>query len=160
MERGDDSPIQIVKATLLEEADASLLLDEYYREVGVVQIDTPDAIRNFLRDPDFGFWIAYVEGTPAGCVALRPIPRIRGAGECKRLYVRAPFRRRGLAEALLDAMEAHARKCGRSSIYLDSKDDLQNAIALYLRRGYEPCIRYNENPQATVFLRKSLRDPA
>jgi hypothetical protein len=27
---------------------------------------------------------------------------------------------------------------------------------LYQRRGYEQCSRYNDNPQATVFMRKRL----
>ena len=41
-------------------------------------------------------------------------------------------------------------------IYLDTYDDLKAAIALYIRRGYETCERYNDNPQATVFLRKQI----
>jgi DNA-binding MarR family transcriptional regulator/ribosomal protein S18 acetylase RimI-like enzyme len=147
----------VIRATVAQTADARELLKEYYREVDVAQRDTSSAIQSFLRDPDSGLWIAYVGDAPAGCVVLRPLTCFPSSAECKRLYVRASFRRRGLAEQLLEAMENHARQSELSWIYLDSKDDLKAAIALYRRRGYKPCKRYNENPQATVFLRKSIK---
>jgi ribosomal protein S18 acetylase RimI-like enzyme len=65
-------------------------------------------------------------------------------------------RGRGIADKLLDAQEVHARKEGLEWIYLDSYDDLKTAIALYETRGYERCQRYNDNPQATVFMRKKI----
>jgi DNA-binding MarR family transcriptional regulator/GNAT superfamily N-acetyltransferase len=153
-------PAKVVRATLSHAADARTLLNEYYYEVNVTQRDTQNAVHNFLTSPDSGLWIAYLKETPAGCVVLRPLKHLRSAAECKRLYVRAQFRRRGIAEALLDAMEDYARSSSLQWIYLDSKDDLQVAIALYRRRGYKPCKRYNDNPQATIFLRKFLKRPA
>jgi GNAT superfamily N-acetyltransferase len=57
---------------------------------------------------------------------------------------------------LLDAMEGFARAEGIAWIYLDTYDDLKTAIALYERRGYARCERYNDNPQATLFMRKWL----
>jgi hypothetical protein len=54
-------------------------------------------------------------------------------------------------------MEAHALVAGAEWVYLDSKDDLEAALRVYVRRGYQACARYNENPQATIFLRKELR---
>jgi hypothetical protein len=33
---------------------------------------------------------------------------------------------------------------------------LKIAVALYKKRGYVPCDRYNDNPQATLFLRKKV----
>ena len=41
-------------------------------------------------------------------------------------------------------------------MYLDSKPEFAAALALYRRRGYVECPRYNDNAQATVFLSKSL----
>jgi DNA-binding MarR family transcriptional regulator/ribosomal protein S18 acetylase RimI-like enzyme len=158
--RDQESPAKVIRATLSHAADARTLLNEYYDAVNVTQRDTPNTVQNFLTDPDSGLWIAYLGDTPAGCVVLRPLKRFRSAAECKRLYVRAQFRRRGIAEALLDAMENFARRSSLRWIYLDSKDDLQLAIALYRRRGYKPCKRYNDNPQATIFLRKSFKRPS
>jgi hypothetical protein len=41
-------------------------------------------------------------------------------------------------------------------IYLDTGADFAAAQSLYQARGYEPCERYNDNPQATCFFRKRL----
>jgi ribosomal protein S18 acetylase RimI-like enzyme len=147
---------RLLRASAAHAEDARLLLNEYYAEVGVVQRDAPAAVQRFLSDIDSALWIAYVGDTAAGCVVLRPLAIVPAAGECKRLYVRSRFRRSGIADRLLDALEAQGRSSGLSWIYLDSKDDLEAALALYRRRGYEPCERYNDNLQATVFLRKSL----
>jgi DNA-binding MarR family transcriptional regulator/GNAT superfamily N-acetyltransferase len=136
--------------------DASRLLEEYYEAVSVIQRDTPEAIQQVIGDDSSGIWVAYLRGRATGCVMLRRLSSIPFAGECKRLYVRPEARGKGLAEALLDAQEAFARIKGLQWIYLDSYDDLKAAVALYRKRGYLPCERYNDNPQATVFLRKNI----
>jgi DNA-binding MarR family transcriptional regulator/GNAT superfamily N-acetyltransferase len=147
-----------VRIVRLSEAsgDASRLLEEYYEAVRVIQRDTPEAIQQVIGDDSSGIWVAYLRGKAAGCVMLRRLSSIPFAGECKRLYVRPEARGKGLAEALLDAQEAFARSKGLQWIYLDSYDDLRAAVALYRKRGYLPCERYNDNPQATVFLRKNI----
>jgi DNA-binding MarR family transcriptional regulator/GNAT superfamily N-acetyltransferase len=137
-------------------ADAFRLLEEYYEAAAVVQRDTREAIRRFASDASSGLWIAYLGDTAVGCVVLKRLPSIPLAGECKRLYVKPEARGKGLAGLLLDAQEAFARSAGLQWIYLDSYDDLKAAIALYKKRGYLACDRYNDNPQATVFLRKKI----
>jgi GNAT superfamily N-acetyltransferase len=74
----------------------------------------------------------------------------------KRLYVKPEFRKRGLARALLNSLESWAAASGYDELYLDSKADLVAAIAFYEEAGYQRCGRYNDNPQATVFMRKGL----
>jgi GNAT superfamily N-acetyltransferase len=149
--------IKIIRATPSQSVEAELLLNEYYEAVEVVKRDTPRAIADYLSDESAGLWIAYVDELPAGCVVLRPLPTVEAATECKRLYVRPQFRGHGIADALLDAMEEYALEKAAEWVYLDSKDDLKDALRIYVRRGYQPCERYNDNPQATVFLRKRLR---
>jgi len=51
-------------------------------------------------------------------------------------------RGRGLAVRLLAALEEFATASGISRLYLDSKDDLENAIAFYARHGFVRCARY------------------
>jgi len=150
--------VKIIQATSSHRVEAELLLNEYYEAVDVMKRDTPAAIADYLSDEASGLWIAYVDEVAAGCVVLRPLPTVEAATECKRLYVRPQFRGRGIAEALLDAMEKHALDKAADWVYLDSKDDLKDALRIYIRRGYQPCERYNDNPQATVFLRKKLRE--
>ncbi|MFM9433119.1 GNAT superfamily N-acetyltransferase [Janthinobacterium sp. CG_23.3] len=151
------SPVNIARAAISRLPDAQLLLSEYYAAVGVTKRDTQQEIEAFLNDASSALWIAYVGDIPAGCVVLRPLASIALAAECKRLYVRPQFRGRGLAESLLDAMEEHAVAAAVQWLYLDSKDDLTGALRIYAGRGYQACERYNDNPQATVFLRKDLR---
>ena len=155
--RGSADEVKIVRASLEHLVDAETLLGEYYELVGVVQRDTPAGVQKLLAEEAGGFWIAYVGRMPAACVMLRPLPAIPGAAECKRLYVRPEFRGEGLAKSLMDTLEAFAARLGLDWVYLDSKDDLEVAIELYRRRGYEPCERYNDNPQATIFLRKATQ---
>lgn len=154
--------IHLVRATAAQLNDARHLLYEYFDVIGVVLRDDDHAIRAFLDDASSAMWIAYVDGDPAGCVAMRPLPGVDtggaegGAVECKRLYVADRYRRRGLSQALMRALEEHAAQAGHSAVYLDTKDDLHAAIKLYDQLGYERCERYNDNPQATIFMRKRL----
>jgi len=136
--------------------DAFRLLREYYEAVHVVQRDTPRAIQKMIEGVSSGVWLAYLDGEAVGCVALKSLPSIPSAGECKRLYVRPCARGNRIADRLLDTQEEFARSRGLQWIYLDSYDDLKVAIALYRRRGYVSCARYNDNPQATLFLRKCI----
>ena len=136
--------------------DAIRLLQEYYEAVSVVQRDTPEAIQKIIDDPVSGIWLAYLEEKAVGCVVLRKLGSIPFAGECKRLYVQPIARGHRIADNLLDAQEEFARSKDLRWIYLDSYDDLKVAIALYRKRGYVSCERYNDNPQATVFLRKNI----
>jgi DNA-binding MarR family transcriptional regulator/GNAT superfamily N-acetyltransferase len=137
--------------------DAIQLLQEYYDAVSVVQRDTPAAIQQIIDDPGSGVWLAYKGEKAVGCVVLRNLPSIRFAAECKRLYVRPTARGHGIADKLMGALESFAHDKGLRWVYLDSHDGLKAAIALYRKRGYVSCKRYNDNPQATVFLRKNLR---
>ena len=137
--------------------EALEIVEEYYEAVHVVQRDDAEALRALLAEPASGMWLAYIGEQVAGCVVLRRLNSIPRAGECKRLFVKPAARGRGIATLLLDALEEHARSRQLDWIYLDTYDDLKEAITLYERRGYERCERYNDNPQATLFMRKNLR---
>jgi GNAT superfamily N-acetyltransferase len=139
-------------------ADALLLIGEYYDEIGVVLRDSYEDLLHYVDDSKSGIWIAYVGVMPAGCVVLRPLAARPNCDEIKRLYVRHAFRHMGIAHALMQALEADARTRATQWLYLDTKDDLDDAIRLYEQQGYMSCERYNNNPQATLFLRKSLRN--
>ena len=151
--------MQIVRASITHLADADFLLQEYFESVSVVKRDSAEEIRSYLCETSFGLWLDYLDDFPAGCVALRPVSQSPSAAECKRLYVRPRFRGQGIAAALLDALEDQAYKSGAEWVYLDSTDQMEAAHRLYTSRGYAFCTRYNDNPQATVFLRKPLLPP-
>jgi ribosomal protein S18 acetylase RimI-like enzyme len=149
--------VLVRRATPDDEAAAWELVDEYNTIFGVVLRDDRAATRRDIEGPG-GVWLAGDRGALAGCVVLRPLPALGPrAAEVKRLYVRPAHRGAGVAAALMDALEAHAREAGYEAIYLDSRPDFETAIRFYERRGYEPVARYNENPEATVFMRLRLR---
>jgi GNAT superfamily N-acetyltransferase len=148
--------IHIERATAGHPEDAFRLVEEYYEAVDVMERDHREALLGYLSDSQCGVWIAYVGSVAAGCILFRPLAHLREAGEVKRLYVRPAYRRHGLAAQLLGGLEQFAKEQGFAWLYLDSKDDLQEAIAFYKRNGYTLCPRYNDNRQATVFMRKQI----
>ena len=60
--------------------------------------------------------------------------------------------------SLLIATTAHAGTYYLKgiSVSADSKDDLETAKRFYEASGYTHCERYNDNPQATIFMRRQL----
>jgi len=151
------SAVAIRRAYPADEAVAWEIVEEYNRAVDVAIPDSPDGFRAYLAGPG-AMWLAETAGGAAGCVVLRALDEIEEAAcEVKRLYVRPAHRGRRIAGALMDALEDHARNAGYAWAYLDSKVDLEAAIRFYRARGYKEIERYNDNPQATIFMRRRLR---
>ncbi len=134
------------------------LVEEYFQAIDVVVRDTRAEFAGYLESGDGGVWLAFDGEQPSGCIVLHPLASLARSGEIKRLYVRASYRRQGLADSLLRALEQHAIRLQYEWLYLDTKDDLDDAIRFYERHGYERCSRYNNNPQATLFMRKRIAD--
>jgi N-acetylglutamate synthase-like GNAT family acetyltransferase len=141
-------------ASLADEDGVAAILAEYCDSLAVVIRDTAADIRSYLAPPG-GLWLAHEGAEIVGCVALRPLTG--EIGEIKRLYVRPAHRGQGFADALLDALEAAARERGFQELYLDTHDGLTAAKRFYERRGYARRERYNNNPQATLFMQRRLR---
>jgi putative acetyltransferase len=89
--------------------------------------------------------LAYVDGAPAGCVALH---RYEGdAAEMKRLYVRPEFRGHNLGRQLLDRLIVEATIIGYSSICLDTVPSVMGkAVELYRAYGFSEIAPYRVNP--------------
>lgn len=148
--------VTIRRATAADATAARAIAEEYAQSFAIVVRDDEATFRSYLDGPG-AFWLAQEGGETVGCIVLRPLPEIGPrAAEVKRLYVRPAQRGAGVAGALLDAVEAYARETGYEAIYLDTKDDLHAAIRFYERRGYQRIPRYNDNPQATIFMRRTL----
>jgi GNAT superfamily N-acetyltransferase len=128
------------------------IVTEYYDSVAVIVREDRPVFSSAYFNEGSGFWLARNKGAVVGCIALRPLDVFPDSGEVKRLYVQPASRGQGIAGMLLDSLHDYARTAGYEWLYLDSKDDLETAFRFYERRGYRPCARYNDNPQATVFM--------
>jgi ribosomal protein S18 acetylase RimI-like enzyme len=147
----------IRRATPADFPAALELVSEYFEAVDVWVRDSESEFKDYLVGADRGIWLAMIWQEPVGCIVLHPLASQPRSGELKRLYVKSAYRRQGLAERLLQAVEEFAAKIAHYDwLYLDSKNDLVNAIRFYERHEYQHCDRYNHNPQATVFMRKRL----
>lgn len=98
--------------------------------------------------PRGALMLAKVEGTVAGCCALRPLDTVDypNAAELKRLFVRKAFRRFGLGRQLAEAMLDAARAAGYRCVLLDTLDDMEAARELYVELGFEEVPPYYHNP--------------
>jgi GNAT superfamily N-acetyltransferase len=102
------------------------------------------------------FLVAEVDGVPAGCGAWRALSP--GVAEIKRVYVEPGFRRRGLAQQVVAALEDGAARAGHRSVVLNTGQEQPEALALYAQLGYEPVTGYGIYACApgAVFLGKDV----
>ncbi|MBX3635290.1 MAG: GNAT family N-acetyltransferase [Rubrivivax sp.] len=106
--------------------------------------------------------LALVDGQPAGCVAMRPLPEADHPNACemKRLFVRRAFRRFGLGRLLAQRLMDLATQAGYTSMLLDTLDDMEAARELYTSLGFVEIPPYYYNPvPGAHYLRADLDAP-
>jgi GNAT superfamily N-acetyltransferase len=150
-----------VRRVTSEEINAAWeIIEEYYEAASVVARDAKeDFERIYFRD-GAGVWLATIVNAVIGCVALRSLAKFARSGEVKRLYVQPQHRGRGIAAALYQSLEKYALERGYEWLYLDTTDEMVAAQRFYAALGYELTSSYNDNSQATIFMRKDLRSSA
>lgn len=89
--------------------------------------------------------LATVDGSPAGCVALRQIDA--ACCEMKRMFVYTQFHGQGVGRALAEAIVAEARALGYRTMRLDTSIRQNEAKGLYRRLGFRPIEPYHEVPE-------------
>ena len=110
--------------------------DELRRRYGH-EDDAPSLLNDELAPPQGVFLVARWDMHLAGGVGLRSISDpAHHRGEIKRLWVRPDLRRRGVAAALMTAIEDHARSTGYRQLYLETGWAQPEAQALYPRTGW------------------------
>jgi putative acetyltransferase len=86
------------------------------------------------------FVVAWLNGEPAGCGAVRLLPedgpRGASAAELKRMYVRPAYRGHGLSRRILSELEARAAALGATRVVLETGVYQPAAIALYESASY------------------------
>jgi putative acetyltransferase len=87
--------------------------------------------------PVGGFWLATTsDDRPVGSIALTPLDP--PAAELDMVYVAPEYRRAGVAQLLLAALEAHARDAGVEVLRLRAGEPQPEALRFYTAAGFVP----------------------
>ena len=100
------------------------------REVFIEEQAVPEHDEVDGLDPTCAHFIAHIDGEAAGAARMRVVD---GHAKMERVAVRAKFRGRKLGDALMDAMEAHARELGHRDAVLSAQVQV---IPFYEKRGW------------------------
>lgn len=110
------------------------------------------------RPPRGQLFLAHVEGSPAGCVALREIDAMRC--EMKRMFVYPEYHGKGAGLALGQAMIDAGTAVGYRTMLLDTSVRQKEARGLYGRLGFRETAPYYEMPSELrewlVFMERPL----
>jgi GNAT superfamily N-acetyltransferase len=126
------------------------LWKEYWKALGL-----PSEFQGFAEEmrtlpgkyaaPGGTLAIAYVDGSPAATVALRPLGM--DACEVKRLYVRPQFRRQGVGRGLMAWVIEQARLIGYKTVHGDTLPTMTGAMQMYRQIGFQVMDHaYSSNP--------------
>src|SRR6266545_4116877 len=128
--------ITVREATPEDAADLARMLDLFDTRGA-----TPDqvAARMLACENVLTTFIGEMDGQPVGFACLRLLPHLQGDepyAELTDIYVDAPFRRHGVARALIAQLEAAARAAGASGVVIITGFDNEGAKAAYRASGY------------------------
>jgi ribosomal protein S18 acetylase RimI-like enzyme len=98
--------------------------------------------------------VASVDGEPVASGAVKFIAP--GVGSLKRMWVTDAVRGLGIGRRMLEALEAHARELGLTTLRLETNHALQEAIRLYRSAGFREVAAFNSDPYAHHWFEKSL----
>ena len=149
-----------IRAEPADSAAAQACLAAYFRELAE-RFDTGfDPARSNaagvadMTPPHGWFLVAWLDGCPVGCGALKCGPG--GIGEVKRMWTAHSARGLGIARRMLAALEAQARTSGLCTLRLETNRTLREAQALYRSAGYQEVARFNDEPYAHHWFEKPV----
>ena len=156
----DDSGVQIdFRSADPARPPASRLLAAMVAEMNELYGDIefpgmPTATPADFAAPAGAFLVGFHADEAVCAGGIKPIAP--DAAEIKRMYVVPAARRRGVARALLRALEDAARERGYAFVRLDTGPLQRGAMALYASEGYTEIANFNANPIAAYWGEKRL----
>jgi len=122
--------------------DDLALIDRYFDEAEFAA--ELAALPGKYAPPKGSLLVAYHNGKPAGCVALRGLGQ--GYCEMKRMFVPVECRGLGVGRALADHVIADAKAAGYSAMRLDTSKRQAEAMRLYEGFGFTRIEPYYDLP--------------
>jgi GNAT superfamily N-acetyltransferase len=158
------SPAWVLTAVSYDSPDARRLTQALHREqlatYGFAD-DPADTPPGEFDPPQGTFLLASAPGGPVvACCGWRAAGP--GTAELKRLYVEPSARGQGLARHLMEALEQHARRSGKTRMILETGARSHAALAIFTSCGFTFTKSYVEgrNPDINRAMQKTLRPPA
>ena len=125
--------IRFVQTDCADFRELAALLDAYYFTlVGDIQLKYAEPNRPENMN---ALAVAYEGETPIACGAWKAVDD--QTAEIKRIYVREEYRRRGVAGAVIRALEESTVQSGRHKLILETAVDTTGSHQLYLSLGYQ-----------------------
>ena len=142
-----------------EDPPASELMAEMRVELNDVyesfsRLDNPPLSPGELRPPGGAYLVGFAGDDAVAGGGLRRLTD--EVAEIKRMYVRPQARSRGVARALLVALEEAAVSLGYAAARLDTGPKQVHGLELYRSAGYVDVEPYNDNPFACFWGEKRL----
>lgn len=118
------------------------------------RLDNPPLSLKEMRPPGGAYLVGFEGADPVAGGGLRRLSE--EVAEIKRMYVRPSARSRGVARALLVALEDEVVSLGYAAARLDTGPKQLHGLALYRSAGYVDVEPYNDNPFACFWGEKRL----
>jgi GNAT superfamily N-acetyltransferase len=127
----------VVEPHRYDDTTSHALIEEVQQEY-VLRYGGPDSTPvdpDEFAPPNGAFLVLLLDGEAVACVGLRRHDATQA--EVKRMFVRRPFRGRGISRRLLTVVEDEARRLGYERILLETGSAQPEAVGLYRSSGYD-----------------------
>lgn len=144
----------------LDPQPSALLAEAQALQAGIYEEEFNHTLpTDALVADDFRFFTAREGDVVLGVGAIKLCPmKAGGYGEIKSLYTAPQGRGKGIAAAIMRVLEDTAIAEGLTSLKLETGDELEAAVRLYERLGFERCSAFAdyEDNGISVFMQKAL----
>ena len=131
IEQRDNIPLaKIIRAVLTEHG---------VNRPGTVFTDpTTDQLYELFQKPNSAYFVVEVDGELIGGCGIYPTTGLDSSCvELVKLYLTSSSRGLGIGRQLMEICTEEAKRLGYKSLYLESMPELNSALSLYGRQGFE-----------------------
>lgn len=116
----------------------SILKEHGVAKPGTVYTDpTTDHLFELFQEKGSVYYVVLDEGNIVGGCGIYPTKGLpKGMGELVKLYLLSEYRGKGIGKELMVRSIDFAKDFGYTSLYLETMDELSNAIQLYNNLGF------------------------
>ena len=95
-----------------------------------------ERLSEVYKQPGSGYWVAEVNGRIVGGAGLAPLGGEKGTCEMQKLYFSSEIKGMGMGRRMIAFIIAQATAMGYQSCYLETLDELKDAVRLYEAFGF------------------------